>query len=164
MSHTPTIQLVDFKRDDLEQLHKIFYESVHGIGVLAYTKAQCDAWAPADFDSYYWSIRLKHLRTLFAQVDGEKVGFISYRSDGYIDFLYVLPDWKGRNIAQTLYNQAEFELLSRPNVIQLSTDASYLAKPFFQKNGFHVTQKNEVYLRGETLINFTMKKTLWSLS
>lgn len=164
MSHTPTIQLVDFKMDDLEQLHKIFYESVHGIGVLAYTKAQCDAWAPADFDSYYWSMRLKQLRTLFAQVDGKKVGFISYRSDGYIDFLYVLPEWKGKNIAQTLYNRAEFELLSRPNVIQLTTDASYLAKPFFQKNGFHVIQKNEVYLRGETLINFTMKKTLWSLS
>ncbi|TNE70607.1 GNAT family N-acetyltransferase [bacterium] len=161
---TPEIQLVDYQSSDIEILHSIFFQSVHGIGIVAYTKEQCKAWAPADFDSYYWGMRLKNLKTIFAVINEQKVGFISYRNDGYIDFLYVLPEWKGKGIAQSMFNQVEFELLSRPAVFKLTTDASHIAKPFFEKNGFKAIKKNEIPLRGETLVNFSMEKSLLHLS
>lgn len=151
-----------FSVTDFEALYAIFYESVHGIALESpfYTKKQCDAWAPADFDHYYWTIRLKKLTTIFAIAADKKVGFIAYRNDGYIDFLYVLPEFKGKGIAQELFNYAEFDLLSKVHIHRLSTDASYLAKPFFERNGFSVVKKNEIPLRGEVLINFSMEKNM----
>jgi len=155
---TSHLNFQTFTNDDLEELHAIFYISVHEIGIKEYSSDQCEAWAPSDFDSYYWSMRLKNLKTIFALSDDKKVGFISYRNDGYIDFLYVLPEFNGKGIAKELYDITEFELLSAISVSKIYTDASYLAKPFFEKQGFRVTKKNIVSLRGEQLINFSMEK------
>ena len=159
---TSRINFQTFTNDDLESLYSIYYESVHGIASDSefYSKKQCDAWAPADFDQYYWNMRLKNLTTFFALSGDIKVGFIAYRNDGYIDFLYVLPEFKGKGIAQELYDKAEFDLLSKVSVQKLSTDASYFAKPFFERNGFRAIKKNEIPIRGEVLINFSMVKEI----
>jgi putative acetyltransferase len=155
---TSRLNFQTFTNDDLEELHSIFYRSVHEIGILQYTYQQCEAWAPSDFDSYYWTMRLKNLKTIFAVSDDVKVGFISYRNDGYIDFLYVLPEFTRKGIAKELYDLTEFELLSSVSTTKISTDASYVAKPFFEKQGFRVTKKNIISLRGEQLVNFSMEK------
>lgn len=155
---TAKINFQTFTIDDLHELHEIFYQSVHTLGADYYSEAQCAAWAPADLDTYYWSMRLKQVKTTFAVIGTKKVGFISYRNDGYIDFLYILPEYARKGIAQELYDFAEVELLSKLLVSKLSADASYLAKPFFEKNGFRIIRKNTVKLRGEELINFSMEK------
>lgn len=155
---TARINFQTFTIEDISDLHSIFYRSVHGLGIQCYSKDQCEAWAPSDFDTYYWSMRIKNLKTIFAVVNTKKVGFISYRNDGYIDFLYLLPEYARKGIGQELFDFAEMELLSKVSVSKLFTDASYLAKPFFEKNGFRVTHKNQVNLRGQELVNFTMEK------
>ncbi|NCP84479.1 MAG: GNAT family N-acetyltransferase [Bacteroidetes bacterium] len=138
---TSRLNFQTFTNEDLEELHAIFYRSVHEIGIKVYSTEQCEAWAPSDFDSNYWSMRLKNLKTIFAISDEKKAGFISFRNDGYIDFLYVLPEFNRKGIAKKLYDIIEFELLSTISVSKIYTDASYLAKPFFEKQGFRVTKK-----------------------
>lgn len=146
-----------YRESDLHAVALLFTESVHGLGSSHYDETQLAAWAPPAPDTAGWRARLAHLNTLVAEVSNELAGFISYEQNGHIDLLYVSPRHARQGIASELYSQAEAALIAG-GAAELFAEASMVARPFFERSGFHVTEEQCVERRGVTFRRYGMRK------
>jgi putative acetyltransferase len=148
-----------YQADDLVAVANVFTESVHELAAEHYDAAQRATWAqrPPDLDA--WATRLAPLITLVAEEDGQVAGFLSYTTSGYIDLLFTSPRFARRGVASQLYAQVEAELTAHAP-LTLSTHASLVARPFFERQGFSVIQEEEVERGGLMFRRFVMEKRL----
>ncbi|MGB8621910.1 MAG: GNAT family N-acetyltransferase, partial [Paracoccaceae bacterium] len=110
---------------------------------------------PAD-----WEERLLTGICLVAEAPrGTAVGFATLSADGYLDFLYVAPDWMGRGVAGALYDPLEMQARAF-GVTALSTEASHLARRFLERRGWRVEARQSVIRHGVPITNFRMEKQL----
>ena len=106
-----------------------------------------------------WRERLRLKPPLVALIDARIVGFTTLEADGHIDWTYTHPDHQRRGVSSALY--AELQSRARQQgITRLYVEASYLAQPFFAKQGFATIRRNEVLRNGETLTNWSMEKQL----
>ncbi len=87
------------------------------------------------------------------------MGFGDLAADGYLDRLYVHPNFQRCGVATAICGalEAHARLLGVPAV---TTHASITARPFFERRGYHVVREQQVERAGVTLINFVMERTL----
>ncbi|HEU0196096.1 MAG TPA: GNAT family N-acetyltransferase [Nevskiaceae bacterium] len=137
----------------------LFTASVHGLAENYYNAEQIAAWAPARPDLTAWRERLERFSTIVAGDHGELVGFLSYEPNGHIDLLFVSPFHARCGVASMLYREAESTLISS-GVKALHTDASLLARPFFERRGFIVQEEQVVNRQGVTLRRYDMRKPM----
>jgi putative acetyltransferase len=78
-------------------------------------------------------------------------------NDGLIDMAFVLPEMMGRGVASTLYASIEDHAVSS-GLSELRTEASHLARPFFERHGWRVINAQTVDCNGVTLENYYMTK------
>ena len=94
-----------------------------------------------------------------ADEPGHVVAFIDMEPDGHIDRLFCAPEVAGRGVASRLHDA--IETAARAQGIQrLFTEASELARRFFERKGFTVLERQEMILRGVPIHNCRMAKTL----
>lgn len=148
-----------YRASDVEAVARLFTDSVHRLAAPHYDARQRAAWAPASPDIESWRARLAVQQTLVAEIDANLVGFISYESNGHIDLLYTAPVHSRRGVASALYSSAEADLISS-GVAELFTEASLVARPFFERCGFHVVEQQHVERRGATCVRYEMRKAL----
>ncbi|MGS0727882.1 GNAT family N-acetyltransferase, partial [Shewanella sp. 0m-11] len=90
-------------------------------------------------------------------------GFINlethFNSRGYIDSLYVHPDYQGRGIARQLYTELA-QWASQREFDELSVDASKLSRPLFESMGFKVRHRSYQEKRGVVIMGYYMLKKL----
>ena len=113
---------------DLDEVVRIFFETVRHVNGRDYNPQQIEAWAPMNPDFPRWSKRMTDNVSFVARMDQEAVGFAALRADGYLDVLYV--DWKhqGEGIATLLLARCEEEA-RKLGLKRLFTDASITARP-----------------------------------
>lgn len=140
---------------------ELFYAAVHSIDDVVYSTAQRHAWAPYPIDYAKWQRRLTRKRPWLALAEGQVVGFAELDDDGHIDCMYTAPNYQRYGIASALYAVLEQHAIALA-LPRLYVEASYLAQPFFFKQGFRQRQQNVVERNGEQLVNFTMEKWLSS--
>jgi putative acetyltransferase len=133
----------------------VFYRAVHIGAASHYTAQQRQAWAPSDTMQASWPAHLKQAATWVAITENAPVGFVSLEVDGHLDMAYVAPEHQRIGVAQALHGRmlkdaAELELP------RLFTEASHLARPFFEKCGWHVTQPQTVMRNGVEIDRFQM--------
>jgi putative acetyltransferase len=87
------------------------------------------------------------------------VAFIDLEADGHIDRLFCAPEGAGRGIASQLYGAVEAEAREQ-GIARLYTEASELARRFFERKGFTVKERQEMILRGVAIHNYSMFKDL----
>ena len=87
------------------------------------------------------------------------VAFIDLEPDGHIDRLFCGPEAVGRGIASRLYQALETAARAQ-DIERLFTEASELARRFFERKGFTVLQRQDKILRGVPIHNYRMAKTL----
>ncbi len=148
-----------YRESDLAAVTKLFTSSVHGLACEDYDAIQLSAWAPRAPDLNQWATRLAGLRTYVAEVDMRLAGFISYERNGHIDLLFVSPRHARRGVASALYDEAETHLRSE-GVSEVFTEASKTARPFFERHGFKVTEKQNIERHGVALRRYTMQKII----
>jgi putative acetyltransferase len=124
-----------------------------------YDEVQRNAWAPASPDLLYWKRRLDPLTTRIAEIDGSIAGFIAFETSGHIEFLFTAPEHVRKGVASALCAHATAELIAS-GVSELSTEASLVARPFFERQGFEVIEEECVERRGSLLRRFRMRKAL----
>jgi putative acetyltransferase len=142
---------------DLEPIARLFTDSVRALGAARYDAAQLAAWAPEPPDLEAWRARLASLETLVAEADGELLGFLSYTPVGHVELLYTAPASARRGVASALYRAAEDELRAR-GVRELTTEASLVARPFFERQGYLVVEEQRVERNGQVFRRFAMRK------
>lgn len=155
---TPHIR--PYRAADAGAVGQVFYDAVHQGAAGAYGAAQRAAWAPEVPAGAEWSLRFERSVTFVAEAEGRVVGFMNLVPEtGYIDMAYVAPQVMGRGVAHALY--APIEAAGRDaGCATLTTAASALARPFFERQGWHVQRREEVTRAGVRLHRFQMEKVL----
>jgi putative acetyltransferase len=144
-----------YAEQDLADIVAVFTDSVHHIASRSYTPEQLAAWAPTSPDLNQWRARLSGVETLVAESRGVIAGFLSFTSNGHIEFLFTAPTFARQGVASLLY-QAAMQRLTASGVETLTTDASLEALPFFESRGLKVWKEQTVERNGVKFRRFAM--------
>jgi len=148
-----------FREEDAPATAALFHASVHGLAKARYDQAQREAWAPQVPETTAWLQRLRGQSAFVAERDGGIVGFMTLRPDGYLDLAFVAPEVARQGIASRLYCAIEGEAAALGHT-RLHAEASHLARPFFERQGWRVVREQTVQRNGVALTNFVMEKPL----
>ncbi len=149
----------DYRSDDARALTDIFYDSIHQVATEYYTPEQVQAWAPLPKDYDGWQQRLDGKPPFVAEIDGVIVGFVTLENDGHIDWTYTHPGYQRRGVAGQLYQHLEHAAIKQ-GISRLYVEASFLARPFFERRGFTIIQQNDTKRDGQVLTNWSMEKRI----
>lgn len=138
---------------------EIYTASIWTLAATDYSPEQLAAWAPVPPDSARWEERLARLNTIVAESDGVLAGFTAYTQEGYLDFLFTHPAFARRGVASRLCQCVE-TALGRAGVPVITTRASLVSRPFFQRRGFLLDGEESIECRGVFLRWFAMHKPL----
>lgn len=153
------MQVRTYEIGDTQQIVKLFYDTVHEVNIRDYTKAQVDAWAPAEIDLAGWTKSLSSKFTFVAE-DGDKIaGFGELEANGHIDRFYCDRDFQRQGVGRKILARIELQAQTL-GIKKLFTEASITAKPFFESQGFIAVKQQEVERRGQKFINFAMEKLI----
>lgn len=145
-----------YKSSDLNEMAKLFYETVHSVNIRDYTREQLNQWASGVIDLEKWSESfLEHL-TYVAIENNIIVGFGDIDKNGYLDRLFVHKEFQGRGIATVICDKLEKSTGAERVIVH----ASITAKPFFEKRGYRIIRRQKVERKGVFLINYLMEKLL----
>jgi putative acetyltransferase len=138
---------------------RVFHDAIQQIARLDYTEEQVQAWSPRVLDAARWKQRTAKLDVRVAVLQGEVGGFIGFAPSGYIDLLFVRPEFVRRGIARALLLEAE-GALAQLGVATTWTEASRTARGFFQAMGYSIVREQTVCCDGVELRNYRMEKGL----
>lgn len=152
------------ENDDVVAIADLFFESIHAIDDAIYSPEQKTVWAPEPPKYEYWATHVKPSKTLLAFKEDKLVGFMELEINeldrsGYIDCFYVHPKFQGQGVGKALY-QATLSRAQKHQLTTLYVDASLVARPVFERQGFTVMKENQVVRQGISLTNFSMEKSL----
>jgi putative acetyltransferase len=145
--------------EDLAELQLLFVETIKSVCKTDYNSEQIEVWTNSIKNKKRWNEIMINQFVLVAQIENRIVGFTSLDKGNYIDLLYVQRDYQEQGIARKLYTNIE-ELAKQQGQIELKSDVSKTAKPFFEKVGFKVLNEQIVVRQNIELINFKMTKKL----
>lgn len=148
------MEIRQYQPADLKQISQLFYDTVHTVNAVDYTKEQLRAWATGQLDLTAWNDSLLAHHSLVAVINNQIVGFGDITADGYLDRLFVHKDYQGQGIATALCRELENAITCD----ELTTHASITAKPFFERRGYTVLKEQQVIRRGMKLTNYVMLK------
>lgn len=148
-----------FQHGDHGAIAEIFTRAIHEIACDAYTPEQCLAWSDRRPDPEHWKKRCELKRPFVAVVGSRIAGFLELDPDGHIDCAYIHPDYQRRGIMTRLVEHAVRTCLDF-SLERVHVEASIVAKPLFEKCGFHVIRENSVDIGGVKLPNFLMERLL----
>jgi putative acetyltransferase len=89
-------------------------------------------------------------------IDGHVAGFTDLDDHGYIDMLFVDPDFGRHGVASALLASV-VALARQRGTVALTTYASLTAKPLFERHGFVVTEERHFLSRDVELTNVAMR-------
>ncbi len=153
------IEIADFEWWMLDDIVRLFYDTVHTINARDYNEEQLERWAPAIPDVISWKQRLGNNVCKVAMVEHTITGFAELTSEGHVDTMYVHKNFQGRGIAKKLMDEL-LKIAHQRNYNEISTEASITAKPLFEKYGFVVKRVKTKLHNGKGFINYEMTKVL----
>lgn len=147
-----SVSLRSYRSGDLEEIERLFFDTVHFVNAADYSEEQLWAWAGGTIDRDAWDRSLLEHRTVIAECGGRIAGFGDMAADGYLDRLYVRYDMQGRGIGTAICDFLE----SKGG--RFFTCASITARPFFEKRGYRVRKEQQVERCQVKLKNYLMEK------
>ncbi len=146
----------EYRENDLIDVITLFTRSVHEVAKRDYTSEQLNAWAPENADISAWKKRLSQETVFVFEKENKILGFIRLEQNGYLDLLYVHPEFQRQGIAKNLLNHA-LSWAENHGISEFTSDVSITAKPFFESIGFYSVALQTIQCRGVLLNNFRMK-------
>jgi putative acetyltransferase len=150
-----------YEPHDAAGVADVFYRSVREVARSDYAADQVKAWVPKRWDAEQEHRRSGDGRLVLVAADGsgQVVAFIDLEPDGHIDRLFCTPEAAGQGIASQLYDGVETAAREQ-GLTRLFTEASELARRFFERKGFLILERQDMMLRGVPIHNYRMAKTL----
>jgi putative acetyltransferase len=156
------MELRAYRDEDCGATRTVFERAVRLTASGDYSDEQVEAWAPADFsalDLTAWGVERAGARTVVAADGDEVLGFSDLVDGRVLDMLYVDPAAGRRGIATALLAQI-VSLAQDAGAPEIETHASLTAGPFFERHGFAVIEQRTVHVRGVSMTNFRMRRSL----
>lgn len=146
--------------EDVQDLAKIYFHTIHEVNSQDYSEEQINAWAPSSsLETKRWKKKWKNLIPIVAQLDDVVVGFVEFESNGHIDCFYVHHEYQRCGVGSLLMNEV-FNKAKTSQLKRVYAEVSITAKPFFESKGFNVVKQQNVNIKGIELTNFVMEKIL----
>ncbi|MBI1184478.1 GNAT family N-acetyltransferase [bacterium] len=145
--------------NDLLEMQKLFVDTIKAICCDDYTQAQIEVWTSTIDNKQRWRDKLVSQYFLVAEVDSEIVGFASLENDNCLDLMYVHKNYQRKGVAKALYSAIEKEAILR-NSVELKSDVSETARPFFEKMGFRINSLQINVISEVEIQNYKMVKPL----
>ena len=157
VSHHTSVDVRPYEHGDADGTLAVFLAAVTETASADYTADQIQAWADPDGrDVQRWDEAMAARKSFVAVIGGQIAGFSDVSHDGYVDMMFVAPQFLRRGVARKLLAHGE-ELARSWAVSELSADVSITARPFFAARGFAVIGQQIVRHRGVDFINFRME-------
>ena len=144
---------------DAKRCAEIFRSSIEELAAEDYDADQREAWASRADDEAAFGARLAGALTLLAVIGGGIAGFASLKGGEEIDMLFVDPEFARQGVGRALID-ALTKLAQARGAKRLTVEASEIAKPLFERQGFTAQKRNLVRVGDQWLANTTMTKTL----
>ena len=144
---------------DAKRCAEIFRSSIEELAADDYDEQQREAWASRADDEKAFGAKLASELTLLAMIEGAIAGFASLKGAEEIDMLFIDPEFARQGVGRTLVD-ALTRLAQARGAKRLTTEASDVAKPLFERQGFTAQKRNLVRIGEQWLANTTMTKTL----
>lgn len=156
---TEPLRIRRYRPKDAEALVAVFRSAVRGTGSTVYGPEQVNAWAnfPPDLEAF--RAALARGLTLVAEVGGTVAAFGQVYPEDHVEYLYTAAKYNRSGLGGALYARLEEEARTH-RVRRLTTKASLISRPFFEKAGFRVTKEEAVERGGVTFRRFRMEKRL----
>jgi putative acetyltransferase len=155
----PEMKLRAFRKEDTEALAVIYKEAALQTGRRAYNEKQVRAWARYPEDMEEFSQALSKGQTLCAEKNALLIAFGQLHPVNHIAYLYVSPAHDGTGVASALYHRLE-QTAVQEGVIEITVNASRIARPFFEHKGFTVLGEEHAERHGVVIERFSMQKRL----
>jgi putative acetyltransferase len=144
---------------DAKRCAEIFRLSIEELAADDYDEQQREAWASRADDEKAFGAKLAGELTLLAVIDGAVTGFASLKGVDEIDMLFIDPEFARQGVGRALVD-ALTKLAEARGAKRLTTEASDVARPLFERLGFTAQQRNLVRIGDQWLANTTMTKAL----
>ncbi|MBX0359592.1 GNAT family N-acetyltransferase [Halobacillus sp. Nhm2S1] len=145
------------QKEDLRYVVGMVRTSILNISPRFYNQEQLTAWVEGVNNQPDFHQRFLNAYSLVAKdADHHIIGFASLVGD-HIDFLYVAADRQREGVATQLLYLLE-EQAKKDGVNVLTTEASAVARPFFQKRGYAIKKEQVKWIRGISIKNVQMFK------
>jgi putative acetyltransferase len=144
---------------DAKRCAEIFRLSIEELAAEDYDADQREAWASRADDEEAFGARLANALTLLAVIDGATAGFASLKGGEEIDMLFVDPEFARQGVGRALVD-ALTRLAGARGAKRLTAEASDVARPLFERQGFTAEKRSLVRKGDQWLANTTMTKRL----
>ncbi len=144
---------------DLNDITSLFRQSIQKVASKDYSAQEIASWADGDKYTDNWLKRIDTHYYLLVKMKESLVGMASLDNSGYLDVIYIHPDYQGLGIASELLIKME-EKARQDGHDKITSDVSITAKPFFLHKGYTVIQPQLVLCRGVVLRNYNVMKKL----
>ena len=134
----------EYKNTDLHAVMDLFYVTVHEVNKNDYSEEQLDAIAPKDANEYHWEKSLEKNHTIVVEEDDKLIAFGNIGKTGYLDRLYVHPDYLRKGIASKLVEELE-EYAKKHGSHVINVTSSITSKAFFESKGYAVIEEPVSY-------------------
>ena len=149
----------EYKNTDLHAVMDLFYVTVHEVNKNDYSEEQLDAIAPKDANEYHWEKSLEKNHTIVVEEDDKLIAFGNIGKTGYLDRLYVHPDYLRKGIASKLVEELD-EYAKKHGSHVINVTSSITSKAFFESKGYAVIEEQINERRGERLLRYLMEKKI----
>ncbi len=150
------MELRPYTEADAEATLIVFLRAIRETAAGNHTPDQVAAWAAQHGDPTAWAASRLAAHTQVATIDGRVAGFTDLDDDGYVDMLFVDPDFGRRGVATSMLT-ASIAVARQRGLLVLTTHASLTAKPLFERHGFAMTEERHFFIRDVELTNFAMR-------
>ena len=153
------VSLRPYWESDLMRVVRLYRNSVIEIGPQEYSPQKVEIWAsyPDDIDGFN-SILLNGVTYVTETKDG-LVSFGTLNPLNHLAYLYTIKEYSRRGIATSIYIQLEKHAVNS-GILEIHTEASKIAGPFFLKQGFKIVEEEIVIRKGVEFERFKMTKKL----
>ena len=144
-----------FRNGEEVELWELFYNTVLNVNVQDYDQNQLAAWAPKDFDIDIAIQKFREIDPFVVIKDGKIVGYADIQSDGYIDHFYCHHEFQRQGVGRLLFAALE-EVAREIGILEMYSNVSITARPFFEAMGFSVEKEQIVQVGDQKLKNYKM--------
>lgn len=137
----------------LDEIIDLFILSVRSTCSKDYSEEQILAWI-FEVDKNRCNSTFNTNYTLVAFDENKIIGFSDISKSGYLNMLYVHPEYQHKGVATLLCDKLEKHV----NTKVITVEASITAKSFFLKRGYEVIKEQTVVRHDVELNNYRMKK------
>ena len=142
---------------DADALAEVYRDAARNLGTQAYTSEQARVWAMHPEDVEEFRATLSEGVTVCAVVDDSPVAFGQMHPADHIAYLYCHSAHARRGYATAILAKLE-QQAAAGGVDALRVEASCVAKPFFEKAGYHVVEEERPMRHGVAFLRYKMAK------